>query len=247
MRSGIFGALAAAGCVAALGATASRGAVAGEKPDAAAVAASRQSLVGEWKLNTQLSDDPRAKMAEGRPEGGGYGGGGGRGGWGGGSGGHGGWGGGGMGHGGGGGHGGWGGGGSHGGSEGSQGGGQQAAARSMLFRAQQFTVTNLTPDVTMLEPGGPVRTLHADGKSYDLDDGTTQVKTKWDEAKLVVETKTERGHIKETWTVGNDPKRLTVLLEVDRPWGGTAKIKRVFDPVTPGTPAEAGAQAPSSR
>ncbi|HXY38868.1 MAG TPA: hypothetical protein VEQ10_04315, partial [Vicinamibacteria bacterium] len=132
-----------------------------------------------------------------------------------------------------------------GGGEGSQGGGgSQAAARSMLFRASQFTVTNLTPDVTMLEPGGEVRTLHADDKTYDLDDGTTQVKARWDDAKLVVETKTQRGRVKETWSVANDPKRLTVLLEVDRPWGGTAKIKRVFDPATPGAPAEAGSQAP---
>ncbi|HXY42527.1 MAG TPA: hypothetical protein VEQ10_22825, partial [Vicinamibacteria bacterium] len=60
MRNGIFVAVAAAGCVAALGAVASRAAVAGEKPDAAAIAAARQTLVGEWKLNTQLSDDPRA-------------------------------------------------------------------------------------------------------------------------------------------------------------------------------------------
>ena len=42
---------------------------AGEKAvDDTAVAAARQSFVGEWKLNKALSDDPRAKMREGRPE-----------------------------------------------------------------------------------------------------------------------------------------------------------------------------------
>jgi hypothetical protein len=209
----------------------------GEKPvDETAMTAARQSFVGEWRLNKELSDDPRAKMREGRPEGG-PGGEGGGGGWGGGRhGGGGGWGGGG---GRGGGGGGWGGGGGRGG--GGRGGGgsnpdASGAGRSgapmggMLFSADRITITNLTPEITIMAPEGELRTLHADNQGYQTSGGAT-VKTRWDGTRLLVETKRERGGLKEAWTVSTEPqRRLTVVLDVDRPFGSSVKIKRVFDP-----------------
>jgi hypothetical protein len=208
-----------------------------EKPVAAAVDAQRQALVGIWKVNAELSDDPRAKMREGRQGGWGGGGGGEQGGGdrGGGRGGGGGWGGGrggGMGRGGGG----WGGGRGGGmGRSGQAGGGGQEAVRPMLFTASQITVTNLTPEVTILDPDGGIRRLHADDKGY-RDPNGAEVKARWDEDKLVVDTKTERGHVKETWAVTSDPRRLSVLLEIDRPFGGSVKVKRVFDAVEKDAP-----------
>lgn len=199
---------------------------AGDKPanDEAAVTA-RQQLVGEWKLNPELSEDPMAKMRAAREQGGGSGG------WSGGRGG-GGWGGGGGGWGGGGGH-----HGGHGGGYGGSGGGAPQGAgsatppaRSMMLTASQITVTNLDPEVTMLDPEGQMRRFHADDKAYK-DDAGNEVKARWDADRLVVETKGERGSTKETWTVGADPRRLTVLLEIKRPSGGTVSVKRVFDPV----------------
>jgi hypothetical protein len=214
-----------------------RRAPAAEKPTAAAVEAGRQALVGEWKLNTELSDDPRAKMREARRGGGdrGWGGGGGRGGgggWGGGRGG-GGWGGGRGG-------GGWGGRRGGGAGEGGpRGAGAPDPSRTMLFSASQITVTNLTPELTILAPDGAIRRLHADGKSYKDDNGT-EVKTRWDDSRLLVETKTQRGQIKETWAVTSDPRRLQVQLEIDRPFGDAVKIKRVFDAVDPNAPKVEG-------
>jgi hypothetical protein len=194
---------------------------AGDKADddGAAVAA-RQQLVGEWKLNAELSEDPFAKMRQAREEGGGGGGGGG---WGGGHGG-GGWGGGGGHHGG------------HGGGYGGSGGGAQhrgeggGYARSMMLTASQITVTNIDPEVTVLDPDGQMRRFQADDKGHK-DDAGNEVKAKWDADRLVVETKGERGTTKETWSVGGDPHRLTVLLEIKRSSGGTVSVKRVFDPV----------------
>jgi hypothetical protein len=57
------------------------------------------------------------------------------------------------------------------------------------------------------------------------------VKTRWEADRLVVETKGERGSTKEMWTVGGDPRRLTVLLDIKPPYGGEVTVKRVFDPV----------------
>jgi hypothetical protein len=201
-----------------------------DKPagDATTAVAAHQQLVGEWKLDAELSEDPLAKMRAAREEGGrsgGWGGGHG-GGWGGGHGG--GWGGGGGGWGGGGGHhGGHGGG--YGGSSGSSGEGG-GGARSMMLTATQITVTNIDPEVTILDPDGQIRRFHADDKGYK-DDAGNEVKAKWDGDRLVVETKGERGSTKETWTVGADPRRLTVLLEIKRPYSGTVSVKRVFDSV----------------
>jgi hypothetical protein len=194
--------------------------------DGAAVAA-RQQLVGEWKLNAELSEDPFAKMRQAREEGGGAGGGSGGGdghgggGWGGGGGG---WGGGG-GH-----HGGHGGGYGHSGGGAPHGEGGGGYARSMMFTASQITVTNIDPEVTVLDPDGQMRRFQADDKGHKDDTGN-EVKARWDVDRLVIETKGERGTTKETWSVGADPRRLTVLLEIKRPSGGAVSVKRVFDPV----------------
>jgi hypothetical protein len=186
-----------------------------------AAGAGRLQLVGEWKLNPELSEDPREKMRQaraegGRPEGGAPGGGGG------------GWGGHGSGHG-------------H-GAPGGQGRGQnrpqgdaEGRWRSMLLTASRITVTNLEPEVTMLDPEGDLRRLHADDKAYKDDTGT-EVKARWDASRLVVETKTQAGSIKETWTVDSDPRRLTVLLELRRSSGEGVTFRRVFDPIARDAP-----------
>jgi hypothetical protein len=103
----------------------------------------------------------------------------------------------------------------------------------------EVTVTNLTPEITMIDPDGAIRRLHADNKGYK-DSSGFEVKTRWDEAALVVETKTGRGSIKETWTVTDDPRRLTVLIRMDRPSGSPVTVKRVFDPTEPGPSGRPG-------
>lgn len=184
-------------------------------------AAVRQQLVGEWKLNPELSEDPREKMRQARGGGGPPGGGGGRGG---------GWGGHGGGHGGGygGGH---GGGGYHRSADQGEAPSEgQRPSMSMPFTASQIAVTNIEPEITMLDPDGEQRQLHPDDKAYK-DAGGTEVKTKWDSGHLVVETKNERGSVKETWSVDADPRRLTVLLEIKRSYGSDISVRRVFDPL----------------
>jgi hypothetical protein len=219
---------------------------AGDEKTVVAAAVAHEKLVGVWKLDPELSEDPRAKMREaggGRgPGGGGWGGGGGGGGWGGGHGGRGGGGGWGGGHGGG-----WGGPGGRGGY-GQPGGGEAGVAearggavmRPIAFDSQ-VTITNLTPEITMIDPEGGIRKINADNKTYK-DDSGTEVKAHWEDKGLVVETKTARGgQVKEIWSVADEPRRLTVLVKVARPFGGDeVTVKRVFDPSQPETPRPAG-------
>jgi hypothetical protein len=104
--------------------------------------------------------------------------------------------------------------------------------RPIAFRPE-LTVTNLTPEITMIDPDGEMRHLHADNQAYK-DSTDFEVKTRWEAAGLVVETKTPRGHVKETWSITDEPRRLTVLVRMDRPNGGAFTVKRVFDPSEPG-------------
>ena len=59
------------------------------------------------------------------------------------------------------------------------------------------------------------------------------MKTRWKGDRLMVETKTERGEMKETWSVSPETGRLTVRLELE-PGGGRmpkVEVARVYDPV----------------
>ena len=95
----------------------------------------------------------------------------------------------------------------------------------------QLTVANLEPEITMIDADGGIRRLHADGRSYKDSNGF-EVKTRWEESALVVETKTGRGRTRETWSVADAPRRLTVVVKADRPFGGELTVRRVFDATT---------------
>jgi hypothetical protein len=186
--------------------------------EAGAPGAERKALVGRWKLNPELSEDPREKLRQAhaaRGGGGGWGGGhpGGPGGEAGGRPGGGGW------------------GGRHGGREGgppSEGGGERAGGPAFLT-ANELTITNVEPEVSIVEPEGMVRNLHPDGKKYDTSAGG-EVKARWEDDRLLVETKSDRGKVKETWAVSKETKQLTLTLDIDTSWGGSVSVKRVFDP-----------------
>lgn len=176
----------------------------------------RQALVGQWKLNPDLSEDPREKIEEAmqQPRAGGGGG----------------MSGGGMGR-----PGGMGGGGGRGRGEGRGGGAEEGRRPAMttFFSARELTITHIAPAVAIVEPDGLVRTLQPDGETYQAQHGEGEVKTRWKDDRLVVETKTERGKVKETWSVFPETGRLTVHLELEIGGGRMPKVEvdRVYDRV----------------
>ena len=178
------------------------------------------SLSGKWKLNAEASDDARDKMhqAGGARRGpGGMGGGGRRPG---GGGGRGGFGGGGM-------------GGRRGGGpgQGRDGGDPREAMRVAAEAAQELTITQTAAEVAVLETDGRLRAFHPDGKGYK-DSAGAEVKTRWRDARLVVETHPDRGpKIVETFSVDPKPRRLVVSLVFEGRSGAPVTIRRVYDPV----------------
>jgi len=190
-------------------------------------------LVGRWKLNKELSEDARAKLAEARQRGGRPGGPGG--------GGMGGPGGGGMGGPGGG----WGGGrpggmsggrgGERGGMEGRQGpdGPGRARFQALLDPPEMLTITGNDAELT-LDAGDEVLVrLHVDGRKYKQEGGRVETKTEWKGAELVVETKPLEGAGKVTTTYSLAPEagRLQIVTRIESPRGGDpVSVKRLYDP-----------------
>jgi hypothetical protein len=102
-----------------------------------------------------------------------------------------------------------------------------------FFSAEKLTITHIAPAVAIVEPDGLVRTLQPDGEKHQAEHGEGEVKTRWKGDRLVVETKTERGKMKETWSVSPETGQLTVALELELGGGPLPKVEvdRVYDPV----------------
>lgn len=194
--------------------------------------AARALLAGRWRLDPERSDDARAKMRDargdrepprGRPAGGSGGRGGGRGGP---------------------------------GRDGfgpGGGGDPRESLRALMEPAVELLITPTEREIVILEKDGRLRTLHPDGRSYKAEGGRAEVKTRWEGAELVVETRLEDGpRTTETFVVSSiiaasspagaeadapaEPRRLTVTLALEGRRGRPITLNRVYAPE--GAPAE---------
>ena len=194
------------------------------RPAASAAETARPSLSGRWQLNARDSEDAREKLRQAgggrRGPGGGLGGGergpGGGGPRGGGP------------------RGGFGGGGRRGGGPGGgrDGGGPREAMRAVFEAPAEITITHTSAEIALLEKDGRLRALHPDGKGYK-DSAGAEVKTRWDDARLIVETRPERGpKVVETFALETEPRRLLVNVQLETPSGTPVTVRRVYDPAT---------------
>jgi hypothetical protein len=182
----------------------------------------RPDFSGTWKLNTDLSEDPREKMQEARGSSGGRGGGGGgsfggRGGMGGGS------------------RGGMGGGGEMGGGRrggGSGAGGADASSSRLGEIAAQkvLTIAHKDPQLVVTDMNGRSRALFTDARNVEEErsEGTAKIQTKWKDRSVVVVTKIESRVTTETFERAADGSHLflTTKMEGGR---GSFSFRRVYD------------------
>ena len=185
----------------------------------AAAADDKQSDVdfsGEWRLNEELSDDPREKMQEmmsarrsGR--GGGRGGqtGGGCGRRGGGS-----------------------------GADGPGGGGmsEDGQRRRSPFgdpeAVRHLSIEYDAPRLTIIDAAERGRVLYTDGRKVNRDYGEgrlVEVKARWKKGVLEVERKGERGTQRERYRLSEDGQRLTIESRIEMGRMGKIEIERVYD------------------
>jgi hypothetical protein len=203
----------------------------------------RPDFSGTWRLNEDLSEDPRTKMQEAGGGHGGRGGGVGRGGGGGeGGGGFGGMGGGGgrrgMG----------GGGGRRGGGDSGERSGDGASRLGETLAAQKvLTISHKDPELVIRDLNGRSRTFFTDARKVEEErsEGTAKIQTKWKGRSIVVVAKLGDREITDTYERAADGARLFLTTKME---GGRApfSFRRVYEtPLTP-MPAEAGAADPKS-
>lgn len=164
-------------------------------------------LNGRWTLDREKSEDGRAKMQEamrarggggrGGPGGGGPSGGGGFGG------------------------------GRRGGGPGGPGGGDgfRETMRSLVEAPPSLTITQTAAEITIIEEDGRFRALHPDHKEYRGTAGE-KIETRWDGARLVVETKGERGKLVETFEGGAE--ELVTVSRIEGGRGEPISVRRVY-------------------
>jgi hypothetical protein len=188
----------------------------------------RPDFSGTWKLNADLSEDPREKMRDARGSSGGRGGGGfgGRGGGGGfGGGGRGGMEGGGM-----------GGGGRRGGGDSGDRGVDGATRLGETLAAQKvLTISHKDPELVIRDLNGRSRTFFTDARKLEEEraEGTAKIQTKWKDRTVVVVTKVGSRETTETFERAADGSHLFLTTKID---GGRAPLsfRRVYDaPLAP--------------
>jgi len=187
-------------------------------------------LTGEWVLNRDLSTDAR-QMGEGRqgreaggaPEGHGGPGGGRPGGF---------------------------GGGMRGGLPGESGRGaagdeskmreQMEAAQRLIREAPTSMVLIYNePKLAMAAADGRTRTLYADKRKVKTANGNAELEARWDDDKLVAETKFGSIKVVETYAVAETGDQLVVTVRIDAPGPGrggrpSPELRRVYDRVGSG-------------
>jgi len=197
----------------------------------------RPDFSGTWKLNTDLSEDPREKMQEARGssgvrDGGGFGGRGGGAGFGGG--GRGGMGGGGTG----------GGGRRGGGDSGDRGDGAKRLGESLAAQ-RVLTISHRDPELVVRDGNGPSRTFFTDARKVEEErsEGTAKIQAKWKDRSVVVVTKFGRRETTETFERAADGAYLLLTTKID---GGRAPLsfRRVYESALTSLPAEGGAAEP---
>lgn len=209
-------------------------------------ASARPDFSGTWRLNEDLSEDPRTKMQEAGGGRGGRRGGTGRGGGGGEGGGEGGGGFGGRGMGGGGGRGGMGGGGGRRGGGGSGEGGDGAMHMGENYAAQKvLTISHKDPQLVVTDLNGRARTFFTDSRKTEEErsEGTAKIQAKWSDRSIVVVTKVGEREITETYDRAADGARLFLTTKVA---GGRApfSFRRVYEAPLAPVPPESGASDP---
>ncbi|HEX7616777.1 MAG TPA: hypothetical protein VF554_16055 [Thermoanaerobaculia bacterium] len=203
-------------------------------------ASARPDFSGTWRLNTDLSEDPREKMREARGSSGGRGGGGGGAGgsFGGRGGGFGGGGRSGMGGGG------TGGGGRRGGADTGDRSGDGAARLGETLAAERLlTISHKDPDLVIRDVNGKSRALFTDARKVEEEhaEGTAKIQTKWKDRSVVVVTKVGNRETTETFERAADGAHLFLTTNVEGA-RGSFSFRRVYD--APLSPVPAAATEP---
>ena len=169
------------------------------------------NLSGTWKLNHELSDDPREKMREARESGGGTGRGGGF-----------------RGH-----RGGGGARGFHGRRPEGEAESRSGDSEDMTRAFETLSIVHRDPELQITDATGHEHVLFTDDRKIEEERsaGTAKIRARWKDGHVVVTTTPEHGSkIVETYAVTADGSVLTVMTAIEGR-GREIEFRRVYDPV----------------
>ncbi len=100
-----------------------------------------------------------------------------------------------------------------------------------------MTVTQASSELVVAETPGRTRDLYPNGKTYKMDEGATQIRTSWEDGRLVVEKKNVHGwRLVETWELAPDRSRVVIHLHFEGGSRPKLTLTRVYDRSDASTP-----------
>jgi hypothetical protein len=116
----------------------------------------------------------------------------------------------------------------------------RALIEELMTPPAMLTIGDADGAVTFTESDGRTRTYKTDNRKekHQVTNATVETRTRWEEGSLVIETELDEGlKVTQTYSVGADPRQLTVLTKLE---GGPGRMSRqrpprrtVYDDATP--------------
>jgi hypothetical protein len=104
------------------------------------------------------------------------------------------------------------------------------AIRSVFEPAMKLAITMEEQVLVIEESSGKVRRLRPNGKTYKTDNGSADLKARWDDGALRIETRPGRGgKVEETWTVSEDLARIEIETKLEMGRGKPVTLRRAYD------------------
>jgi hypothetical protein len=115
-------------------------------------------------------------------------------------------------------------------------GAEPAEAQSAAGAGADLTIRQTELVITVEDAPGQERSFYPNGKTYNADEGTAEIKTYWKDGAIVVEKKSISGwKMTETWELSPDGHAMTIVRRLEGHKRPKIVIKRVYDRVEPGS------------
>jgi hypothetical protein len=106
--------------------------------------------------------------------------------------------------------------------------------RAVFEPPEELTITQPPGEVQVEALFGDLRVFRPNGKKFKAENGTVERVSEWKLGALLVETKSRSGQkVKETWTLAEGGRRLTIAVRIEGGFGPGLSLQRVYDRLPP--------------
>lgn len=117
----------------------------------------------------------------------------------------------------------------------------QQARRLLDDAPESMVVVYSDPKLSMASPDGRARTLYTDKRKQKINNGNAEVRARWDDGRIVAETKFGSIKVVETFALATEGRQLVVTVRMDGGGGGRGggrggagefQVRHVYDRVS---------------